>query len=599
MTLSRPATRTSVPPTSPRSGLHRPPLLALALLPLLASATPLRAATPCDELLRLVPGDTTFCLVVRELRQHSEQLAESPFLARFAASRLGRALAGAPELRGLADLDRTLSTQLGVSAVQWRDELIGDAVVMAYQAGPPGRPDLEQGLVLTWARDPKLAADLIDRLNAAQQKSGEVRDVAVREHQGRKYTRRFNTKTGGDEFIWQRGGVVAFTNQESALRRLIDLDQQAPPADAGPSPVGQQLRALGIERSLAAWWINPRSFDPELDRKVAAAKGAEKAFLQNFRRYWLALEGAALFLRLDKQIELGVALRARTEELPAPARRLFTEADKPSALWGTFSDDALVALAGRIDLASLAEAVGEFLTPEARHAARLAAEQSVGAVPGLGRDRLAAVLGRLGPDLGFAVSAPAPADPGWQPRALMAVRLRTDPAEAAAVLNALQFFAGFAAFSYNSRHEDQIRLDRARVDGADVHFLANDTGFPPGLQPAFAVKGGFLVVADSVEAIRRFRPSADGPAVPAPNGGEVPWLRVSLKSLGDYLTSRRPAIRTFLTQDRQLSTAEADRQLDTVLMGLELLDRVEVFHKSGAGTVLVTLRIRTVVPLRK
>jgi hypothetical protein len=32
--------------------------------------------------------------------------------------------------------------------------------------------------------------------------------------------------------------------------------------------------------------------------------------------------------------------------------------------------------------------------------------------------------------------------------------------------------------------------------------------------------------------------------------------------------------------------------------GLELLDRVEVFHNSG-GTTLVTLRIRTVLPLRK
>jgi hypothetical protein len=164
------------------------------------------------------------------------------------------------------------------------------------------------------------------------------------------------------------------------------------------------------------------------------------------------------------------------------------------------------------------------------------------------------------------------------------------------VLTALEFFAAGAAFGYNSRHEDQIRIDRTQVDGTSVRFLANEKGFPPGFQPAFALKDGFLIVADSVEAIRRFRPSAKAPTA---NSGEVPWLRVSMRSLSSYLTTRRTALRSFLTDTHKVSPAEADRQVDTLLMGLELLENVEVFHKSGAGTVLVTLRIRTVEPLQK
>ena len=47
--------------------------LATALLPTLARAA------PRDELLRLVPDDVAFCLVVQDLRGHAEALSASPF----------------------------------------------------------------------------------------------------------------------------------------------------------------------------------------------------------------------------------------------------------------------------------------------------------------------------------------------------------------------------------------------------------------------------------------------------------------------------------------------------------------------------------------
>src|SRR5262245_3193443 len=115
-----------------------------------------RASPPRDELLRLVSGDAGFCVVVQDLRGHLARLEQSPFAARLGASRFGQAFRNAPEFRKLATLDEQLLAHLNVSWPQLRDDILGDAIVLAYTPGPPGRPDDEQGLLLVHARQPQL-----------------------------------------------------------------------------------------------------------------------------------------------------------------------------------------------------------------------------------------------------------------------------------------------------------------------------------------------------------------------------------------------------------------------------------------------------------
>src|SRR4051794_4619791 len=90
------------------------------------------AAPPRDELLRLVPDDVGFCVVVQNLRERLAGLEQSPFAARLATTHLGRALRDAPEARKLLALDDQLRTHLHVSWAQLRDDVLGDAVVLAY-----------------------------------------------------------------------------------------------------------------------------------------------------------------------------------------------------------------------------------------------------------------------------------------------------------------------------------------------------------------------------------------------------------------------------------------------------------------------------------
>src|SRR5947209_6258834 len=109
----------------PPSGRRWARRTAVALLGLLLSALCLpraRAASPADELLRLVPEDVGFCLVVEDLRGHSADLLGSPFAQAFRKSPLGTALARDPELAKLARVEEHLRTYLQVDWARLRDD---------------------------------------------------------------------------------------------------------------------------------------------------------------------------------------------------------------------------------------------------------------------------------------------------------------------------------------------------------------------------------------------------------------------------------------------------------------------------------------------
>src|SRR5262245_5318715 len=180
-------------------------LLALSFVAVLALATPVSAA-PREELLRFVPEDVGFCLVVQDLRGHAAALADSEFFRHLRQSALGQAIVQDPEFLKLGEFEKVLEKHLGLSWAQLRDDVLGDAVVLADRPGPPGKPEQEQGLLLLRARDARLLADFIDRLNAVQKKSGEVQDIRSREHNGRKYYQRVEKK--GDNFYYLNGPVL-------------------------------------------------------------------------------------------------------------------------------------------------------------------------------------------------------------------------------------------------------------------------------------------------------------------------------------------------------------------------------------------------------
>jgi hypothetical protein len=561
------------------------PLTRLALVVLLAAVPAVARAAPRDELLRLVPDDVAFCLVVQDLRGHARALGASPFAEVLRKSPLGAALKDSDEFKKLSGLDAELRKQVGLDAAGIADRLLGDAFVLAYRANPPGKTDQDQGLFLLRARDAATLADFVERLNRVQKESGDLKAVEERSHAGATYFRREERK--GDTFYYVNGPVLAFSSQEAMLRRAVERDRDK--GDGEPA-VARQLRQLGAEKALAAVWVNPRAFDAEMAHNLERAKGADAVVQRAFLRYWKALDGAALTLALEKDIRLTLTLRARTEDLPSAAKRLLAEAARPSEVWDRFPPDALFAVAGRIDPVALLEALGDFQTKEARDALNEALERTLGAP--VGKDFVREVLPALGPDWGLCLVAPSGTDKGPLPHGLLAVRLRPDKGADEAVLSAVDFYARLAAMNFRNPGK-AVALRSLRQDRTEVKYLAGEGAFPPGVQPAYALKDGYLVFASSPEAVSHF-----GAASAGKPSGEVPLLRLSAKALREYLAERRDALVPLAAEKNGLSKEEAGRRLDGLVAGLRLLDRVEVSQSSEAGRLSLTLRVQTAQPLK-
>jgi hypothetical protein len=567
--------------------------LPAALLAVACLAATVSAAAPRDELLRLVPEDVGFCLALEDLRGHGSALADSPFVKQFQTSSLGAKIRSAPETQKLTALDEFLQTYLDVTATQLRDDILGEALVLAYRPGPPGKADQEEGLFLLRARDAKLLTRIVDRINALQKESGDLQEVEERAYHGETYYRR--QERGSANYYYLHGPVLAFAPREGILRQLIDLDRNAP-KDA-ECFVARQFRLLGIARPVAALWINPRAFDAALQQKAAAATGAPAIALRTLAAYWKGLEGIALSASLERDLALSLAVRARIEELPRAAQRFLHAAASTSEVWQRFPDNCLLSIAGRVDIAAFVEALGDFLADDARKSVRAMIENTVEAIGG--KDIIKDLLANLGPDYGICVLAPPASDSHWLPHMIAALRVRSGTASVPVELvvwNALNSLATLAVFHHNHGHPGQFSLKSIVQDKMEVRYLESDEQFPPGLQPAFALKGGYLVLASSPAALQRFRASPKETQLPLT--GEVPLLKVSLSSWCQFLRERREPLLAYAAVKNQISREQAGQHLDQLLMFLQLFDRVELIQRSNAGLVTLTLRVQTAKPVR-
>jgi hypothetical protein len=561
--------------TLPRPGLASA-LCALCTLGFVC--VPVRASTPTDRLLRLVPEDITFCATVTDLRGHSAKLQSAAWYRRLVDSPLVRTLVSSPEFKQVAKLDEHLRQHLGTSLVELRDDILGDAVVLAYRAGPPGKPEQERGLLLLWARDGDRLVRLVERLNEVQKQSGELKAVEERRHKGTRYHRRVEPKA--DHFYLVRGPLLAFSATEEMLREVIDR-LPAEGVKKKPAAGNRRLLEMGASKALLAVWVNPRAFDAELRKQAAQPQGPNAQVLQTFIEYWKGLDGLGLTLSFEPEPELRLLAQGRPEAFPASFRRLIEACSRPSDAWGRFPDDSLLTVAGRLHASEAYKVLGQFLTAEQREELRTSLQRNLGAP--LGMDFVEDVLPYLGPDWG-ACLAPSP-EPGELPHALFALRVHPGPKEAPvdqSVFKAMQFFAGLAVWNYN--HKPPLRVKGVIQGKVEVKYLAGEKAFPPGVQPAFALKDGYLVLASSPAAVLRF-----GPTRPA-GKGDVPLLRLSSRELSVLLQARRQQLIDYLAERQGTSRDAAGQWLDGVVSALGLFDRVELSQRSEPGQVTWALR---------
>lgn len=553
-------------------------LTAVLIVPSLA------AAGPRDDLLRLVPDDYTFCVVVQDLREQGKGDGRNSFLKGLVDSPVLKGLQAAPEAAKFQETFQAILKELGVTPEQFRDDLLGDALVFAYRKGPPGQEAREDGLILLHARDAKLLGRVVDRVIELQTKSGEIRAVeSVGEGAGRYFRRLKMVESEPADFYAIHGHRLVFSGNESLLKGILP---QLAAENSGDPAIARRMKRLGVNEAPVSVLINPRSFDADVAASASSGKGSEQAFLKEFARYWKAVDGLAVSLNFRPSVELGLSVSVRQADLPKAASRFLTEAGKRSPLWDRIPEDALFAFVGRFHLESMAATFGGFLTgPDRTKVLEAIADASR---PFLETEDVGALARGIGPDVGFWLTAPPIGSKSWAPAGILAVKHGDGPdgkLAGDAALKGLDLLARLASF----QHKD-LRVLSERQGSVEVRSLSHPTAFPPGFRPAFASKGGYIVLTDSPATLGRFEPPT-GLAIAAE---EVPILRISVTGWRKYLAEHRGPLLNYLAGLKGGDPKEMGKHLDTLLPMLEGLDRLELVQRSGPGRATLLLRLQDV-----
>src|SRR5262249_4891280 len=124
--------------------------------------------------------------------------------------------------------------------------------------------------------------------------------------------------------------------------------------------------------------------------------------------------------------------------------------------------------------------------------------------------------------------------------------------------------------------------------------LSGAGAFPPGVEPAVALKGGYLLLGSNPDVIRTF--GARAAAVPTEG---ISLVRVSIKAWQTYLKERRDELAGVLAEREKITRAAALARLDRLRDSLALFDAVELRQKVEGGLVAMTVVVQPAFALKK
>ncbi len=567
----------------------QPILLGLLLVSLGLGPIPLQLnaqeAAPARHtaLLGLVPEGAQFCLMLQGLRERFRAVKSSPFAAAWCKTPFAQRLLDAPELRDLAKANAALEAQLGIGLAEIRDELLGDVAIFAYlgEAANRSADARDRGVVLLWVREPVRLQSWLNRLNRLP----DVASVERETFQEIDYQIRRRHDGHADYYCLHQHLVIYATDQTSmrqVIRRLVTAPQ--------PTPLAQHLEQLDVLDKLLVFWIAPRSLDDELAETLANAQGEERAFLAAFVKHWKACIGLAVFLDVDRDFQLGLAVHADPHQLPKPTRAFLRSTAIPSALLPAIPSDALVAASGRLEVQPLLGLLEQFITPATRE--RIRQQSQYFLVSGLGPEQAQQLPRRFGPDWAAWLRPPQEGQPGFLPRAIYAVKFPVqDPARLVRrrVESMLQLGIFLAAMALNQTSgTTDFHLAEEQHNGHTIYSLDSSGRFPPGLEPAICFFQDYFLLASSPGAIKAFQ-APD--AVVAEPHTTIPLIQISLCTWHSYLEAHGPALAAWLAELNRQDPAKIEAELLAAANNLQVFKRLELLHRFGPMRWQLLLRL--------
>ncbi len=483
--------------------VHRVVLVVL----LVSNASVARAERPADPLLRLVPPDAGVTLAVEDLRGQAHTFLDSPVASALSRLPAARQWALSPDFQRLEGARREIEGALHANIATLRDDLLGDALVLAMTmpAGQP--PDAARGLLLLRPRDPAL----LDRAIAAVNESDRpmLRALVSRTWKGTSYQcRRFLAGAKPDEWyaLLDNGRFFAWSNSEDFIRGVIDRHHDGA---SHPNLLGlttfQRLREGLPARAVASLFLEARTFE-RLVREDPRARGPDqeriaRALLGSLQ----AVEYTGLALEWRDGPILHVRQEMAVERVPGSWRTWASREGTTAGPLRQVPPSAIALIAGHLHLPPVMDALRVLMPASDWSRLELLAE----AVRGTVTDSRT-FLASLGPGGVAYIEAPEPKAADWPWVLATELRAKNGEGDPELARNVEGIMRSALALQGLQMGNGQVpaRLVEKEVAGGKVTTLSTPDA------PAFAVRADRAVLGSSPSAVGRFLEASPNP-VPA------------------------------------------------------------------------------------
>lgn len=560
----------------------------------------------------LVPDDAGLYVEAVDVADNYDRFMESETWARLKAF---------PPLKnwyqknslGLTFISTEIGRQIGVPTKDLFRKVFGGSVAVAVW--PPDEVGSENfpGLLVVEAPDAEVLAKVIDGVNEANRKSGELLNLDEATYGGVTYFVRRVRRDGNEstEYLAAVGNLGLLSNREAVLRTALDLRAKGtkPAGSLAQSPAFQEAVGRGPQEAVLRWFLNPRPWDPFVRQGVQ--EGIENdpgaaPILRGIGDYWQAMRFWSAFVTLKNGISIDAVIRHDAERM-APGTQAFVASFGGEARFAEMvPQGALAVVSGRMDIGKLGQ---EFLAIlEQQEPEEWSKLRSVSAALLSGLDPVRDVLSRLGPDYGFCIM-PAGTDSALPVHWMSGLQIRSgdttsdEPTTKFAVDEALRTLLRFGAVAHNAENDDHTAVVKTKVEnGHRFTWVDGLKNMPPGWTLAYTVSQGYLLAGSSREVLLETlqRPSSESIAAEGREhlvdaDGKLPSqvFYVNLRAARELMETHKQQLIDTVSEMKDVEPDVAEKGLRQLHTLLRLCDQVlAVKHISDSG---VQVRIRTVV----
>ncbi len=554
-------------------------LILLSLVLIAATSAQVVADSPADPLLKLVPADASLTIIVEDLRGHLKTFNGSPLANGLRNLPSVRDWLASDRARSLQQSLKTLESVLGEKLPTIRDAVFGEAVVLTLRLPPGGQPDQARGLLLVRASDRTALDRLVDRLNAAQLKSGELIRVTDRERSATPYhVREFrpNPRDRAPEFYATiNNRTLAWSNSEELIQGVIDR-QNLGAGGLASLPDLQRIRQNLPERAVASLFVDPRFVERVLASAPRQKSGDDDVVFSLLGRYLGAVRYAGAALEWRDGLILHTEEVVNPDALAPSLKQWAGRTGTPGPASRRVPESALFMATAHMDFGALYDV----LSPLIQERDRPKLDNVTTAINGLllGLNGRSDIVPHLGPGLLFYVERPDGEPNARRLPSVLSIELGEGEAAArasSAIDNALRTF--LAIYALDDKHGGgRLRIEtRAAAAGSGTI-----TSLSPSTPFAYTIHASRLILGTSPETVSRAVAAMSNPkasdrvervrSVYFPD--VVSFALADLRAIHTVADRQRPALTRRLAARQHRTESDAARDLDQVLALIDLFD---------------------------